>query len=160
MLARTGYIPLRYHNDPEKTARTFLTYEGTRYALPGDVARVEEDGSIAVLGRQSSCINTGGEKVYPNEVEGILMAYPKVRDCLVVGIPDDRWGQVVCALVEPEHGLTIQFEELQTHARGKLAGYKIPRALLLVEKVERQPSGKPDYRWAAEVTQSAPIIRS
>jgi acyl-CoA synthetase (AMP-forming)/AMP-acid ligase II len=101
MLAKTGHIPLRYHNDPKKTARTFVTHEGRRYAIPGDVARVEHDGTITVFGRQSSCINTGGEKVYPNEVENVLKSHPAVEDCLVVGIPDDTWGQRVCALVEP-----------------------------------------------------------
>jgi 3-oxocholest-4-en-26-oate---CoA ligase len=158
MLAKSGSIPLRYHNDPDKTARTFLTHNGKRYAIPGDVARVEPDGTITVLGRQSSCINTGGEKVYPNEVEGILKAHPAVEDCLIVGVPDDRWGQRVCALVEPRAGRTVTLEELQAHARQALAGYKIPRALCLVEKIGRHPSGKPDYRWAAKAAQSTPRI--
>jgi acyl-CoA synthetase (AMP-forming)/AMP-acid ligase II len=156
MRAKTGSIPLRNHNDPEKTARTFLTHNGTRYAIPGDVARLEDDGTITVLGRQSSCINTGGEKVYPNEVEVILKSHPGVQDCLVVGVPDDRWGQRVCALVEPRAGRIVRLEELQAHARGALAGYKIPRALCLVERIERHPSGKPDYRWAADAALSAP----
>jgi 3-oxocholest-4-en-26-oate---CoA ligase len=93
MIAKTGNIPLRYHNDPERTARTFITHEGKRYVLPGDVARVDNDGAITVLGRQSSCINTGGEKVYPGEVESILISHPGVQDCLVAGVPDERWGQ-------------------------------------------------------------------
>jgi acyl-CoA synthetase (AMP-forming)/AMP-acid ligase II len=151
LLAKSGYIPLRYHNDPEKTARTFITHEGTRYAIPGDVARVEPDGTIIVLGRESACINTGGEKVYPGEVEGVLNAHPGVQDCLVVGVPDDRWGQRVCALVQPRAGQTVTLDELQAHARGALAGYKIPRTLRLVERIERHPSGKVDYRWAARV---------
>ena len=154
MLAKTGFIPLRYRNDPDKTAKTFVIHKGRRYAIPGDVARVEADGTITVLGRQSSCINTGGEKVYPNEVEGVLMSCAAVADCLVVGVPDRRWGQLVCALVQPVQGRVITLDDLQAHARRELAGYKIPRVIHLVERVERQPSGKPDYRWAAEVTKS------
>jgi 3-oxocholest-4-en-26-oate---CoA ligase len=150
MLAKTGPIPLRYHNDPEKTARTFITHEGTRYAVPGDVARLEHDGTITVLGRQSSCINTGGEKVYPTEVENVLKAHPAIEDCLVVGAPDDRWGQRVAAIVAVRGDLTL--DDLQRHARGALAGYKVPRALYLVDHIERHPSGKPDYRWASAVT--------
>jgi acyl-CoA synthetase (AMP-forming)/AMP-acid ligase II len=151
LLAKSGYIPLRYHNDPEKTARTFITHEGKRYAIPGDVARVEQDGTITVLGRQSSCINTGGEKVYPGEVESVLNAHPAVQDCLVVGVPDDRWGQRVCALVQHRAGQPVGLEDLQAHARGALAGYKIPRTLHLVERIERHPSGKVDYDWANSV---------
>jgi acyl-CoA synthetase (AMP-forming)/AMP-acid ligase II len=109
---------------------------------------VEDDGAITVLGRQSSCINTGGEKVYPGEVESILNSHPGVQDCLVAGVPDQRWGQRVCALVQPRDGHTVSLEELQAHARGALAGYKIPRTLHLVERVKRHPSGKVDYHWA------------
>jgi 3-oxocholest-4-en-26-oate---CoA ligase len=153
MLAKTGAIPLRYHNDPEKTARTFITHEGTRYALPGDVARLEHDGTITVLGRQSSCINTGGEKVYPTEVENVLKAHPAIADCLVVGVADERWGQRVGAIVAAERDhRPVTLDDLQRHARAALAGYKVPRALYLVDHIERQPSGKPDYRWAASVT--------
>jgi acyl-CoA synthetase (AMP-forming)/AMP-acid ligase II len=148
MIAKTGYIPLRYHNDPERTARTFITHEGKRCVLPGDVARVEEDGAITVPGRQSACINTGGEKVYPGEVESILITHPGVQDCLVAGVPDERWGQRVCALVQPRDGHTVSLGELQAHARGALAGYKVPRTLQLVERIERHPSGKVDSHWA------------
>jgi 3-oxocholest-4-en-26-oate---CoA ligase len=151
MLAKTGYIPLRYHNDPERTARTFITHEGKRYAIPGDVARVEQDGTITVFGRQSSCINTGGEKVYPGEVEGVLNAHPAVQDCLVAGVPDERWGQRVCALVQPRDGHRVTLGELQAHARGALAGYKVPRTLHLVERIKRHPSGKVDARWANSI---------
>jgi acyl-CoA synthetase (AMP-forming)/AMP-acid ligase II len=126
-------------------------HDGKRYAISGDVARAESDGTITVLGRQSSCINTGGEKVYPNEIEGVLKSHPSVADCLVVGVPDERWGERVCALVEPRAGEQLTLEQLQSHARGTLAGYKIPRVLRIVERIERQPSGKPDYRWAAAV---------
>ena len=137
LLAKTGHIPLRYHNDPDKTAQSFVTHKGTRCAIVGDVARVEPDGAITVLGRQSSCINTGGEKVYPNEIESVLMAHPAVEDCLVVGVPDQRWGERVCALVAPRATCTVSLEGLQAHARSSLAGYKIPRALCLVERIER-----------------------
>jgi acyl-CoA synthetase (AMP-forming)/AMP-acid ligase II len=154
MLAKSGCIPLRYHNDPDKTARTFITHGGVRYALPGDVARLERDGAITVLGRQSSCINTGGEKVYPNEVEGILKSHPSVEDCLVIGVPDAHWGQHVCALVAPGAGQTLTLKDLQDHARTALAGYKIPRSLRLVDRIERQLSGKPDYQWATTVAET------
>jgi acyl-CoA synthetase (AMP-forming)/AMP-acid ligase II len=151
MLAKAGQLPLRYHNDPDKTARTFATYEGTRYAIPGDVARREPDGRITVLGRQSSCINSGGEKVYPNEVENVLKTLPAVEDCLVVGRPDETWGQQVCVILAPRDGQTVTLDELQIFARNKLAGYKLPRALCLVERIERQPSGKPDLKWVTSV---------
>ena len=153
LLAKGGRIPLRYHNDPEKTARTFITHAGSRYAIPGDAARLEPDGSIAVLGRQSSCINTGGEKVYPNEVESVLKTHPDVRDCIVLGLPDDRWGQRVAAIVEPRPG-GVALADLQAHSRAALAGYKVPRALCVVPRIERQPSGKPDNRWTATVAES------
>jgi 3-oxocholest-4-en-26-oate---CoA ligase len=158
MLAKSGHIPLRYHNDPEKTARTFITHDGVRYAIPGDVARVEEDGTITVLGRQSSCINTGGEKVFPNEVENVLKTLPDVEDCLVVGRPDERWGQQVGVVVAPRAGRTVSLDDVQVRCRTALAGYKIPRAMCVVERIERQPSGKPDSRWAATITETGPWI--
>jgi acyl-CoA synthetase (AMP-forming)/AMP-acid ligase II len=160
MLAKSGTIPLRYHNDPDKTARTFLTYNGIRYAVPGDAARLEEDGTITVLGRESSCINTGGEKVYPTEVENVLKLLPSVGDCLVVGIPDPRWGERVGAIVEPVAGKAVSLEELHSHTRGMLAGYKAPRALCLVNQIARQPSGKPDYRWASSIVATGAWVRA
>jgi 3-oxocholest-4-en-26-oate---CoA ligase len=158
MLAKTGAIPLRYHNDPEKTAETFITHAGVRYAIPGDVARLEPDGTITVLGRRSSCINTGGEKVYPNEVEIVLKSLPAIDDCLVVGVADERWGQRVCAIVAPRTGHAVTLADVQAHARTSLAGYKVPRALCLVDHIERQPSGKPDYRWASAVVETSARI--
>jgi acyl-CoA synthetase (AMP-forming)/AMP-acid ligase II len=158
MLAKSGHIPLRYHNDPKKTSETFITHQGVRYAIPGDVARVEEDGTITVLGRQSSCINTGGEKVYPNEVENVLKTLPTVQDCLVVGVADARWGQRICVIVAARAGQSVTLDAVQSHARRELAGYKIPRALCLVDEIERQPSGKADYRWAAKVVETVPLI--
>lgn len=148
-VAHAGYLPLRYLNAPEKTAETFVELNGTRYVISGDLGMVEEDGSIVLLGRGSTTINTGGEKVHPEEVESQLKAHPGVYDALVVGVPDDRWGQRVVAVVQPSPGQTPSLEDLDAHLRGHLAGYKIPRALVTVDSIQRSPSGKADYRWAA-----------
>ena len=147
-IAHTGYIPLRYHNAPEKTAETFVEIDGTRYVMPGDMATIEADGSIVLLGRGSVSINTGGEKVYPEEVEGLLKAHPGVYDVLVVGVADERWGERVTAVVQPTAGFEPTLDELDQHCRGKVAGYKIPRSIIIVEQIVRSPSGKADYRWA------------
>jgi acyl-CoA synthetase (AMP-forming)/AMP-acid ligase II len=148
-LARRGHIPVGYYNDPVKTAATFFEIDGVRWVMPGDLATVEADGSIRVFGRGSVCINSGGEKIFPEEVEAALKAHPDVLDAVVVGIPDQRWGQKVAALVQPRPGASPGVEELDRHCRTKVAGYKVPRFVRFVERVERQPSGKPDYRWAA-----------
>jgi acyl-CoA synthetase (AMP-forming)/AMP-acid ligase II len=150
-LARRGHIPLRYHKDPEKTARTFVEADGVRWVLPGDMATVESDGTITLLGRGSLSINTGGEKVFPEEVEGPLRDHPGVADCLVVGVPDERWGERVVAVVEPTTGASPTLEELQAFCRERVAGYKIPRDLVIVERIVRSPAGKPDYAWAKEL---------
>jgi acyl-CoA synthetase (AMP-forming)/AMP-acid ligase II len=150
-LAKTGRIPIGYYNDPEKTASTFVEAEGKRWSFPGDLATVEGDGTITLLGRGSSCINSGGEKIYPEEVEDTLKAHPEVYDALVVGAPDERWGEKVVAVVQARPGTSPTLEDLQAHCRSQLAGYKVPRALHLVDQVQRQPSGKPDYRWAKSV---------
>ena len=149
-VARRGHVPLRYHNDPEKSAVTFPEVDGVRWAVTGDDATVEEDGTIRILGRGSQCINTGGEKVYPEEVEESLKAHPAVADALVVGVPDARWGERVVAVVAPEPGATIDLEQVQTHVRESVAGYKVPRDLVLVDAIVRSPAGKADYRWAKE----------
>ena len=149
-LARTGHIPLGYYKDPEKTARTFPVVDGTRWVIPGDMALLEEDGTITLLGRGSICINTGGEKVYPEEVEEAFKAHDAVQDAIVVGIPDDRWGERVTALVLLGGEATT--DELEAHCRTKVAGYKVPREIHIVESLNRQPSGKPDYRWAKKVS--------
>ena len=150
-LARGGNIPLGYYNDPEKTAATFLTdKQGRRWSIPGDYALLEADGRITLLGRGSVSINSGGEKIYPEEVEGALKSHPDVFDVLVVGVPDDRWGQRVAALLQPRGDKTPTLEELQEHCRGKIAGYKVPRELILVAEVPRLPNGKPDYRRAKD----------
>ncbi len=154
MLAQAGRIPLGYYKDEEKTKRTFVESQGKRWALPGDLAIVEEDGTITLLGRGSACINSGGEKIYPEEVEDTLKEHPAVFDVLVVGAPDERWGETVTAVVQPGEGATPTLEELQEHVRAHLAGYKVPRRLYVVEKVGRQPSGKPDYPWARELVRN------
>ena len=157
-LARGGHIPLGYYKDAVKTAERFITLDGKRYAVPGDLATVEEDGRITVYGRGVNCINTGGEKVFPEEVEEALKAHPDVFDALVVGVADERWMQRVAAVVQPRPGKQPALAELQAHCRTLLAGYKVPRQLALVAVVERQPSGKPDYAWARDVVarESAP----
>jgi 3-oxocholest-4-en-26-oate---CoA ligase len=153
-LARRGHIPLGYYKDDEKTAATFVTAaDGTRWVVPGDFATVEGDGAITMLGRGSVCINSGGEKVYPEEVEASLKSHPDVFDAVVVGVPDDRYVERVAAIVQPRPGAEPSLEELQAHCRENLAGYKLPRQLLLADTIPRTPVGKPDYR-AAKVAAS------
>jgi len=148
-VARTGNIPLGYYKDPEKTARTFLTApDGKRYVVAGDFARWEEDGSITLLGRGSVCINTGGEKVFPEEVETALKSHPSVFDVLVVGVPDERWGSAVTAVVRAVDGATVSYDDLVAHCRTKVAGYKVPKHVVVVDEIVRSPAGKPDYPWA------------
>jgi acyl-CoA synthetase (AMP-forming)/AMP-acid ligase II len=151
-LARTGHIPLGYYNDAAKTAATFVKdRDGKRWALSGDMATVEADGSISFFGRGSVCINTGGEKVYPEEVEAALKSHPDVFDAVVVGVPDERFVERVAAVVQARDGAAPTLEDLQAHGRTKIAGYKIPRHLVLVDTIIRTPVGKPDYRWARSV---------
>jgi acyl-CoA synthetase (AMP-forming)/AMP-acid ligase II len=150
-IARSGMLPLRYHKDPEKSAATFVTIGGKRYSIPGDFARVEEDGTVTLLGRGSECINSGGEKIFPEEVEGALKSHPDVFDAIVVAVPDDRFGQRVAAVVQARDGKTPTLDELAAHVRTKIAGYKVPRELHLVNEIERQPSGKPNYPWAQKL---------
>ena len=151
-LATTGRVPLGYYNDPVKTAETFVEIDGRRWALPGDMATVEADGTIRLLGRGSLCINTGGEKVYPEEVESVLKSHPLVADAIVVGRPSARWGHEVVAVVEPaDPSVEPTLEDLSEHCRGHLAGYKVPRHVVMVAHVLRSASGKADYRWASDV---------
>ena len=150
-----GYpLPVGYYKDPEKTETTFPTINGRRWSIPGDWASVEEDGSITLLGRGSECINTGGEKVFPEEVEEALKINPSVIDCNVVGIPDERWGQAVTAVVEIKADATLKEAELLSDVKERLAGYKVPKSVVFVEKVKRGPNGKSDYRWARDIAQS------
>ena len=150
-LAVGGRQPLGYYKDEEKTAKTFPTdANGQRWSVPGDSASVDADGIVTLLGRGSQCINTGGEKVYPEEVEEALKEHPGVYDALVVGVPDERWGERVVAVVQPREGQQPSLDELSTHCRNFVAGYKVPRAITYVDQVKRSPSGKADYRWAKE----------
>ena len=158
MLANSGQIPLGYYKDEAKTAATFPVIDGVRYAVPGDLASVDENGFIAVYGRGSVSINSGGEKIFPEEVEKALKRHPAVFDATVVGTPNERFGSQVTAVVElrPEHADDPPaLSELQDHCRQHLAGYKIPRAVVFVDATVRSPSGKPDYRWAKETALAA-----
>jgi acyl-CoA synthetase (AMP-forming)/AMP-acid ligase II len=151
LLALGGPIPLGYYKDPEKTARTFPTFNGLRYSIPGDWARVAADGTIELLGRGSVSINTGGEKVFPEEVEEAVKLHPAVTDAIVVGIPDERFGEVIAAVVELGEGPAPSSEEIADSVRGHLAGFKRPRHVVIVEKVKRGPNGKADYAWAKQL---------
>jgi acyl-CoA synthetase (AMP-forming)/AMP-acid ligase II len=154
-VARGGNIPLGYYKDEVKTKATWITAaNGERYAIPGDFATVEADGSITLLGRGSVCINTGGEKVFPEEVEQALKAHPDVFDAVVVGVTDERWGQKVAAVVQPRPGRNPALDDLDTHCREYIAGYKVPRELHLVDEIVRSPSGKPDYPWAKQLAEA------
>ncbi|MFP3899597.1 MAG: acyl-CoA synthetase [Acidimicrobiia bacterium] len=150
-----GRLPLRYYNDPAKTAEVFVERDGQRWLRTGDMATVSADGAIELLGRGSVSINTGGEKVFPEEVESTLKAHPDVYDCLVVGVPDERWGSAVTALVQPVAGAHPALDDLVAHCKRTMAGYKAPKHLVLVDAVVRSPSGKADYRWAAETAKQA-----
>ena len=155
-LARAGHIPLGYHKDEAKTAATFPVIDGVRWAVPGDDARVEDDGTVTMLGRGSVSINTGGEKVHPEQVEGALKAHPDVFDALVVGVPDERMGSRVAAVLTGRPGRRPSLDELNECARQAIARYKCPRSVWWVDEIRRSPAGKPDYRWAVSVTESRP----
>lgn len=146
-LARRGRIPIGYHGDPEGSAETFVEIQGQRWAIPGDLARVEADGSITLLGRGSSSINTGGEKVFPEEVEIVLKSHPTVFDAVVVGIPDERFGERVAAVVQARSGALVDVADLEAHCRTQLADFKVPRRVVS-DEVRRRPSGKADLGWA------------
>ncbi|GAA1423253.1 acyl-CoA synthetase [Streptomyces thermospinosisporus] len=151
-VAQCGHVPLGYYNDPAKTAETFFEKDGERWVLLGDLATVDEDGVVTVLGRGSQCINTGGEKVFPEEVEQALKSHPDVYDALVTGVPDERWGHQVAAVVQLREGAPLpSLEDIRAHCRDRLAGYKLPRRLVITETIQRSPSGKADYRWAREI---------
>ena len=156
VIAKRGNIPVGYYKDAEKTAQTFKTINGVRYAIPGDYAQVEADGTVTMLGRGSVSINSGGEKIYPEEVEAALKGHPDVFDALVVGVPDERYGHCVAAVVQPREGTRPPLSGLDAFARSEIAGYKVPRALWYVDEVKRSPAGKPDYRWAKEQTELRP----
>lgn len=145
-IARGGAIPRGYYKDEEKTAKTFPVIHGVRYSMPGDFCRVEADGTLVLLGRGSVCINTAGEKVFPEEVEEVLKTHSMVADALVVGLPDEKWGQMVCAVVQPEPGDAPEADALVAHVRGLLAGYKTPKRVWLKADLGRASNGKADYK--------------
>ena len=146
VVAVGGFIPLGYYKDEAKSAQTFRIYEGQRWSVPGDFAEVNADGTLHLLGRGSVCINTGGEKVFPEEVEEALKTHPSVADAVCVGLPDPRFGQVICAVVEPEAGQTPDLATLSAHVKTSLAAYKAPRSVVVVDSIMRAPNGKVDYK--------------
>lgn len=158
-LAQSGRVPLGYLGDAERTAKTFPTVGGRRYAVPGDRARWRDDGSVELLGRDSVCINTGGEKVFAEEVESVVRSHPAVFDAVVCGRPSPRWGQEIVAIAALRPGEALSLDELVTHTRARLADFKAPKALVLVGRVLRSPSGKADYAWARSVASgdSSPV---
>jgi 3-oxocholest-4-en-26-oate---CoA ligase len=151
---RKGYIgfrgpqPAGYYKDPEKTATLFWDIDGVRYAVPGDLASIDADGRMHFFGRGNTVINTGGEKVYPDEVETVIREHDAIEDCVVVGVPDPRWGSAICAIVSCTSAEPPALEDLATHVGERLAGYKKPRRLVVVDEVRRTAAGKQDYRWA------------
>lgn len=151
LVAVSGFLPVGYYKDPEKSAKTFKTMEGQRWSVPGDWAEVNLDGTLKLLGRGSQCINTGGEKVFPEEVEEALKTHASVRDAVVVGVPDARFGERICAVVEPEPGAEPpNLEDVAAHVRSRLAAYKAPRELVVVPSIGRAPNGKVDYKASRE----------
>ncbi len=154
LVSISGSVPVGYYKDEEKSRRTFRVVEGVRYATPGDYARVRPDGSIHLLGRGSAVVNTGGEKVFPEEVEEILKEHPSVRDAACVGVPDDRFGEAICALVEPATGQEVEAAALVDHVKGRLAHFKAPRTVLVVDTIGRAPNGKVDHRTLRELARA------
>jgi fatty-acyl-CoA synthase len=150
IIAQSAPIPIGYYKDPEKTAKTFRTINGVRYSMPGDWCVVETDGSLTLLGRGSVCINTAGEKVYPEEVEEALKTHPSIEDALVVGVPDEKWGQAVTAVVQLSDHAKLDEAALRAHVRDRLAGYKTPKRVLVTDITLRAPNGKADYKAALE----------
>jgi acyl-CoA synthetase (AMP-forming)/AMP-acid ligase II len=155
-IARTGNTPVGYYGDPVKTAETFVTIDGKLWAVSGDAGRLDDDSKITVFGRGSTCINTGGEKVFPEEVEEALRTHPGIFDAVVAGQPDERWGERVIGIVSPRAGVARpDLADVKAALADKLAGYKMPKALVWVDDIKRSPAGKQDYRWAKEVAASA-----
>ncbi len=158
-IGRRGNVPLGYYKDPTKSETIFVEIDGVRYVVPGDYARYEDDGTVTLLGRGSQCVNTGGEKVFPEEVEGALKSHPDVFDALVIGVDDERLGQRVGAILEPRPGATLDLAAIQAHVRTEIAGYKVPRSVWVVDTIGRLASGKPDYTWAAQhVSENPPTV--
>jgi fatty-acyl-CoA synthase len=153
MVAVTGRIPLGYYKDETKTATTFRTVDGVRYSIPGDYATVDADGTIQLLGRGSACINTGGEKVYPEEVELVLRQHPDVFDCVIVGVPDERFGEMVVGLVQPADGAALDEHELDEWCRTRMSGYKRPKRWRVLDSLERNAAGKANYKHLRALAQ-------
>ena len=154
-VAKAGGIPSGYYKDPEKTARTFPVINGERYSIPGDWCQVESDGTLTLLGRGSVCINTAGEKVYPEEVEEALKTHANVDDALVVGVPDDKWGQSVTGIVQVADDGAFDEEQLRAHVRTALAGYKCPKRILVIDTIGRANNGKADYKRLTQFARDA-----
>jgi acyl-CoA synthetase (AMP-forming)/AMP-acid ligase II len=154
IFARAGYIPMGYYNDPVKTAKTFVEVDGKRWLLTGDAAKLEDDGSITVFGRGSNCINSGGEKIFPEEVEVALKAHEGIFDALVVGVADERFGSRVSAVIQAREGIDLSLANIQDHCRNHIAGYKVPREIHIIAELPRAPSGKPDYKTAKAFAES------
>jgi len=150
MVGVKGFLPVGYYKDQQKTDKTFMVIDGVRYSIPGDWVRVEDDGSLTLLGRGSNCINTAGEKVYPEEVEEALKFHDAVADALVVGVKDAKWGQSITAVVQPNEGCVIDELELKEFSRKHLAAYKLPKMILIKDSLNRAPNGKADYKSIQE----------
>lgn len=148
---RAGHVPLGYYGDEEKSKATFFEANGVRYAITGDYARVEDGRRLTLLGRGSGCINTGGEKVFPEQVEMALKAHPEIYDALVIGIPDERWGNRVAAVIQPRPGTRPSDDSIQQHVRQHLAGFKVPRSIVLVDAMPRHVTGKANYPLAKQI---------
>ena len=151
MIGTSGMVPIGYYKDPEKSATTFREFDGIRYSFPGDYALTDLDGTIKLLGRGSNCINSAGEKIYPEEVEEAIKRNDEIFDCLVVGIPDEKFGQKVIAVASLIEGKDVSESKLIDSTREFIAGYKLPKKIIIVEHVQRAPNGKADYKWANEI---------
>ena len=154
-LARTGRVPLGYYKDREKSDKTFPVLGGVRYSVPGDRCVLGQDGILTLLGRDSVTINSGGEKIFAEEVEQALKEHPEVYDTVVVGTPSERWGQQVTALVQLRSGALVDDAELRETAARSISSYKLPKVIVRVNAITRAPSGKADYKWARETAIAA-----
>ncbi|MDA8543770.1 acyl-CoA synthetase [Gammaproteobacteria bacterium] len=153
-LARKGHVPVAYYKDEEKSKKTFIEINGERFSIPGDMAKYEEDGQMTLLGRGSVSINSGGEKIFPEEVEMALKAHPNIFDCLVVGVKDAKWGQKVVAVIQRRKKLDLSLDEIKVIASKYIASYKMPKEIIFSDEIERAPSGKPNYQWAQKFANS------
>ena len=151
LIGTSGLVPVGYYKDEKKSAETFREVEGVRYSFPGDYAKLEEDGTITLLGRGSNCINSAGEKIYPEEVEEAIKRNKEVFDCLVVGVEDEKFGQKVVAVVSLEENIEIDQNSLIDNTRSFIASYKLPKKIIFVSNVERAPNGKANYKWAKNI---------